>query len=549
MPSLDQVLDPRGRRTVPRVSRAARRGTLRDGPVIVVDNGKLRGRSSYEPILPTLVRQLTDDYDAGECAIIRTDVLASAPSWLESLADRIFGMSPSGVVALLGDAGSVRDTVLVNVMLEKLGVPTVTLVTEGAARVARTIAGAYADALAIVVLDISHLDEPDDVAAKIRDAAPEIYRELTTDGGAREDENSDTLIPSASDDRHLDVDAAEPDELLRTLQDLHATDGLPVVPPTMGRVKDMLAAGYREGSEILLAEAGPLGVELTVEKVAIGAVMAGCAPEHFPIVLAAAEAASAPTFNWSDASVTAHPAGMAIAVSGPYARRAGMNAAGGSLGPGCRANAAIGRAISLVNLAVLRAIPGISDMSTIGSPAEYAYCFAENLEASPWPAAHAAEYGDDVTMVTVVKSEGPSNVVDEYARSATSLLRSLVSSLTTVGNNNVYRPGECLIILNPLHARLLSGEGWSRDDVQRYVHNYAVVPDAETNYRGTIPRRPQWMSSLENIPITRYPEDVLIFVTGGEGSHSMVAHSWGFSESMTAAVTKPGEAATAAVTP
>ena len=55
------------------------------------------------------------------------------------------------------------------------------------------------------------------------------------------------------------------------------TDGLPVVPPTPERVKAMLSTVTRDPYEVMAVFA-PLGGEVTVEKVAINAVMAGCLP-------------------------------------------------------------------------------------------------------------------------------------------------------------------------------------------------------------------------------------------------------------------------------
>ena len=66
------------------------------------------------------------------------------------------------------------------------------------------------------------------------------------------------------------------------------TDGLPVVPPTPERVKAMLATVGRDSTEVLGAFL-PVGAEITVEKVAINAVLAGCLPEYFPVVLTAVE--------------------------------------------------------------------------------------------------------------------------------------------------------------------------------------------------------------------------------------------------------------------
>ena len=71
------------------------------------------------------------------------------------------------------------------------------------------------------------------------------------------------------------------------------TDGLPVVPPTTERVAQFLGYVGREPSE-LLGEIPERRRRVTVEKAAANAVMAGCLPQHLPVVLAATEAMLAP---------------------------------------------------------------------------------------------------------------------------------------------------------------------------------------------------------------------------------------------------------------
>ncbi|MEK7874204.1 MAG: hypothetical protein AAB502_10155, partial [Chloroflexota bacterium] len=60
----------------------------------------------------------------------------------------------------------------------------------------------------------------------------------------------------------------------------------------------------------------------------------------------------------------------------------------GCLGPGFRANATIGRAVTLTIMNVARAIPGKSDLTVFGSPAEFTYCFAESDKGNPWSPLH-----------------------------------------------------------------------------------------------------------------------------------------------------------------
>ena len=124
-------------------------------------------------------------------------------------------------------------------------------------------------------------------------------------------------------------------------------DGLPIVLPTPERVRAMVAAGGEDPTRVL-GVMPPLWRKASVEKLAVNAVMAGCEPAAFPVILAAVTAMLEPAFNLYGVQATTHPVAPLVIVSGPAARAVGMHAGAGLFGPGFRANATIGRAIRLI---------------------------------------------------------------------------------------------------------------------------------------------------------------------------------------------------------
>ena len=124
------------------------------------------------------------------------------------------------------------------------------------------------------------------------------------------------------------------------------TDGLPIVPPTTERVRAFVYASGRSALEVV-GEIPPRGGRATVEKLAANAVMAGCLPEHFQVVIAAIEALLLPRFNLASVQCSTHIATPLVVVNGPIAAELGMNAGGNCFGQGNRANATIGRAVKL----------------------------------------------------------------------------------------------------------------------------------------------------------------------------------------------------------
>ncbi|MFY8237644.1 MAG: thioredoxin family protein, partial [Ilumatobacteraceae bacterium] len=145
------------------------------------------------------------------------------------------------------------------------------------------------------------------------------------------------------------------------------TDGLPVIPPTRERVLRMLTGTTRAPQEVI-AIAPPDLVELTVEKIAINAVMAGCLPEYMPWVIAALEAVCNDQFNMHGVLATTMPVGPVIICNGPGTRAIGMNSGINAFGQGNRANNTIGRAVQLTIRNVGGGRPGEVDRATHGNP-------------------------------------------------------------------------------------------------------------------------------------------------------------------------------------
>src|SRR4029450_205113 len=154
------------------------------------------------------------------------------------------------------------------------------------------------------------------------------------------------------------------------------TDGLPIVPPTERRVHEFLKQTTRGPREIV-GVLPPRQGEATVEKIAANAVMAGCRPEYFPVVLAAVEALADPLFNLDSVQATTHPVAPLLVVNGPLARALGIQAGYNAFGQGFRANVTIGRAVRLVLMNVGGGLPGSGDRATQGNPAKIGYGGAE----------------------------------------------------------------------------------------------------------------------------------------------------------------------------
>jgi len=203
------------------------------------------------------------------------------------------------------------------------------------------------------------------------------------------------------------LDFGDADEAVEYYHSRGWTDGLPIVPPTAERVGRFLERAGRDPSEIIGTEP-TRGRVVTAEKLAINAVMAGCLPEHLPVVMAALEAMCEPAFNLHAVTVSTMGAAVLTVVNGPVVKELGLNSGVSVFGPGNRANATIGRAVRLAVTNVTGAVPGELDKAALGHAGKYTWCIAEAEDASPWEPLHVERgFSADRSVVTVFGGLSP----------------------------------------------------------------------------------------------------------------------------------------------
>lgn len=305
------------------------------------------------------------------------------------------------------------------------------------------------------------------------------------------------------------------------------SDGLPVVPPTAGRVLRMLEGSSRDPQEIV-AVVPPDLVPCTVEKAAINAVLAGCRPEYLPVVLAALEAACTSEFNMHGVLATTWHAGPVIVVNGPVRRRIGMNAGVNVLGQGNRANATIGRALQLIVRNVGGGRPDGVDRATLGQPGKYTFCFAEDEEGSPWePLARERGVPEGTSAVTLFAGAGVQPVFDQRARTPESLAATFAACLRPVGHPKWALAWDALLVISPEHARVFREAGWGKARLLDELHQRLRLPAAELTpgAQGMAEGMP---GDLGSDPLPKFrPGGLLIVHAGGTaGLFSAIIPGW-----------------------
>jgi hypothetical protein len=259
------------------------------------------------------------------------------------------------------------------------------------------------------------------------------------------------------------------------------TDGLPIVPPTPERVAQFLeTAGLKPDDELGFYTERRLPI--VAEKLAINAVMAGCLPEYFPVVVAIVEAMLDPDFALHVANSSTGSFTLGFVVNGPIRNALGMNGHGNMLGPGNRANSSIGRAIRLIQLNVMGSVPGASgpdpahgrpvlDRSMMGQPAKYAgYHIVENEEAFPELAPHHVELGFAATdsTVTLLLVAGYYWTDLHAEQTPDAWIDTMAQYVVSVGK--LHPGGYGLLLLPPENARLFVEAGWTKADIRKALY-------------------------------------------------------------------------------
>lgn len=312
------------------------------------------------------------------------------------------------------------------------------------------------------------------------------------------------------------------------------TDGLPVAPPTEDRVAAIIDH-IGLPPERSLGLVGPANGNATVEQVAIQCAMAGCLPEHVPVVLAALECVLDPKFNLAGVQGTTNPCAPLTVVMGPQVQRLDFNAREGTFGGGSHANAAVGRALRLILWNIGGGKPSTTDRSPHGQPAKYAFCCAENQMDSPWTSL-SEDFGlraeQDSVMVFACHSPYPA----VWIGSARHMLDIMAESLPSTGLNSYHSAGQILVAVSLRPAQVLAEAGFTREKLRRYIWDNARLNLGELRRRNIViesndPVQNYWGSEgLEHVrpdldalpddtwlPLVESEHDIHVLVTGGAG--------------------------------
>jgi len=303
------------------------------------------------------------------------------------------------------------------------------------------------------------------------------------------------------------------------------TDGLPIVPPTRDAVTACLEWVMMPAQQLIGIE--PVrGVAITAEKLAVNAVMAGCLPMHFPVVVTAVTAMLRPEFLLHGATASTGGCAVLVVINGPIRRELGIDSSFNTLGNSDRATAVIGRAIRLALINILEVRPGGIDRSTLGHPGKFSYCVAEDEENTTWlPLSVQRGLPPEVSAVTVMAAGAPRQIMNEWTTNPEEILETFAAEMRANMRHYSIWPGNYVLIIPPQLREHLQAAGWSKTDIAAFIHQRARIHRREWADAGkgavVRDRGDTLYAALES------PDQLLVVAAGGPaGGFGAVIPPW-----------------------
>jgi hypothetical protein len=257
------------------------------------------------------------------------------------------------------------------------------------------------------------------------------------------------------------------------------TDGLPIVPPTEAAVAACLEWALMPPDQLIGIE--PVREQpITAEKLAVNAVMAGCLPMHFPVVVTAWQAMTKAEFLLHGNTSSTGGGAILVIINGPVRREIGANATFSALANSDRATAVIGRAVRLALINLLDARPGGIDRATLGHPGKFSYCLAEDEEDTSWqPLSVVRGIPEGVSAVTVMAAMAPRQIMNEWTTDPREILETFAAEMRANQRHYSIYAGNYVVVISKQLREHIERAGWTKRDVAEFLFERARIRRAE----------------------------------------------------------------------
>jgi hypothetical protein len=427
-----------------------------------------------------------------------------------------------------------------SVLVEKIGIPTVTVLCSG------FVLQGKATAKGLEMPNLPHTIHPGHVNLVTDDQLRETCK------GAMLEQVIEALTVQPADDEASDeydsndiVFEGSFDDVQEFFLQQEWSEGLPITPPTVSRVEQFLKFTDRAPSDVI-GKLLPDNREASIWSIAVNGVMAGCRPEYMPVLIALVEAMADPTFGVEHLGHTPGTETL-IVLNGPIIKELGFNHKQAALRPGFQANTSVGRFWRLYLRNVAGFLPHRTDKGCFGG--NFRVVLAENEDACAelgWKPMSVEEgFAPGENVITISSCTEMTQAIEVGAPTAEEILRNIEARMA---DNHLFvqfffrgmrtRP---TIVLTPAVARVMADAGYDKAKVRKHFHENTKLMVSRLSgmivnrfYKGI--EEGNWPEQLGTsmeldryIQVTSCPEDFMVVVSGDpDRDHVMICSENGY---------------------
>ena len=469
-------------------------------------------------------------------------------SGLSTLREQLAHVQADAAVVAVGACGRCTAGVMRAVATaEEANLPAVGIVSSGFEAMARSVAKIFGDddpRLAVYPGGIQ-TDTDEMFARKVR----EVVIDQIADALQRSKPGTPARQADVEPEPGAVVFTGSLDEVQEHFLTRGWSDGLPIIPPTPGRVDRFLAATSEE-PDTVLGILPPELREITITNIAVNGVMAGCRPEYMPVLVAVARCLTDARFRLEDLTSTFGLEPL-IVVSGPVVEALGFNTGTGAMRFGRQANTSIGRFLRLLlrNVGGLRIPPGTSDAGAIGYSFNVVMAEDESsTRAIGWDPFRVdngfAEDASTASVLLVTNHSAPiytaGETAEEHLETIAHILANAIGPWAyTAAIHGGFNP---LLLISPNVARALHEFGVDKTEIRTYLYEQLRIrADTTERYAHQVGRtdfsfatsiddralREKWVASEDParlVPMLIDPDWTSIVVGGNPGRNQSRAY-------------------------
>lgn len=431
----------------------------------------------------------------------------------------------------------------VSILVEKLGIPTVTLCCEGFHTTGRfTAKGEGYPNLPFAVhpghVNTTPNEEVYENAANIM--TDQVVKALTVqpaDAKPPREPKPDSVVFSGSFE-----------EVNEFFLEREWSEGMPIVPPTIEKAEQFLKFTTRKPEEVL-GVLKPENREATIWNIAVNGVMCGCRPEYMPVLIAIVEGLVEPEFGHFSLGHTPGTEVLTI-VNGQIIKDLKFNCTQGIMRPGFQANTTIGRFLRMYMRNVCGYLPHKTDKGCYGDNFRIVLAENEDYLASiegwePYSVDRGYQAGENI--VTIMSATERTQAIEAGWPTAEGILLNIENRMA---DNNMFiqfffrgdvtRP---CIVMTPLIVDSFVKAGWTKQMVREHFYENAKLRLCTLSGRmverfhkgiddGNWPEQlgtSKDMGVEDRVQMVSKPEDFQIVISGDPGrDHVLIFAQNGF---------------------